>query len=363
MPRAGAKPLPRKRPEEPPESGEKVVEAKPALKLRRLQIRNYKALDELDLEIPAPRLPGEPDVLVIGSRNGVGKTSVLETCALLGLVFRYREEARLRLPDHYREVVRTGALVAQVDLAIDADGHRASLAVDIPASGASALVYTPPRSLRDRSSREQRSAIRTSPPDPLFGLGTDPFVAPPVLYFHSHRRVSSGNVDLRDLLDGGPTTPQNVFKHSVVHALMSRAKLFEDVGAEDADRALDKLNELMAHFAGVTIEKLRPSPDNAIELRVSPVHGGPSYAFDGLSSGQKEIISTLFLIWKYTQNQPCIVLIDEPELHLNAEWHAELIGALLAMAPHNQYILATHSEDVFASVSAERRVLIAPAVR
>ena len=56
--------------------------------------------------------------------------------------------------------------------------------------------------------------------------------------------------------------------------------------------------------------------------------------------------------------KPALVLIDEPELHLNADWQRELIYQLHASMPQNQYILATHSEDIFASVSPVRRLML-----
>lgn len=359
-PRAGAKPLPRKRPEEPPESGEKPVEATPALKLRRLQIRNYKALDELDLEIPAPRLPGEPDVLVIGSRNGVGKTSVLEACALSTLAMARNANKSILFAERLcNPLIKAGLPAAQIQaqfLRVKQQLHQ-----DIH-------IRLDPVNFDGRHFRTDFVHLMGSMATVLCGNETNPLLSPPLLYFHSYRRIAQGNINLGQLLrTEGDTpgrhrlllaSPLNDFKSTVISAIMSKAGLFEDVESRDADLTMDKLNELMARFADVTIEKLRPSPENTIELRVSPIRGGQSYAFDGLSSGQKEIISTLFLIWKYTQNQPCIVLIDEPELHLNAEWHAELVGALTEIAPQNQYILATHSEQIFGSVKAERRVLI-----
>jgi predicted ATPase len=147
----------------------------------------------------------------------------------------------------------------------------------------------------------------------------------------------------------------------MLRAMMSQANLFENTDGSEGTRRLAKLNELVRRYAGGSIEKLRPSGDNTIDLRIIPTGAKTqdSFTFDGLSSGQKEIISTLFLIWRYTLDKPGIVLIDEPELHLNAEWHSDFIHQLHALAPWNQYIVATHSEEIFASVSEERRVLLA----
>ncbi len=52
------------------------------------------------------------------------------------------------------------------------------------------------------------------------------------------------------------------------------------------------------------------------------------------------------------------MLIDEPELHLNAEWHRRFIWQLHELQPKNQYVVATHSEDVFDSVEPTCRVLL-----
>jgi len=51
--------------------------------LESVAIRNVKGIDKLDLAFPVPDLPDDPDVFVLGSRNGVGKTSILESCTLL----------------------------------------------------------------------------------------------------------------------------------------------------------------------------------------------------------------------------------------------------------------------------------------
>ena len=78
-----------------------------------------------------------------------------------------------------------------------------------------------------------------------------------------------------------------------------------------------------------------------------------------LSSGeQHEVVLLYELIFNVKPN--VLVLIDEPELHLNAEWHSDFVERLQEYGPHNQYILATHSEQMFGSVDADRRALLIP---
>ncbi|MYI72213.1 MAG: ATP-binding protein [Synechococcus sp. SB0673_bin_10] len=49
----------------------------------RISIRNYKGIENLELELPGSCMKDDPDVMVIGSQNGLGKTSIPERCSLL----------------------------------------------------------------------------------------------------------------------------------------------------------------------------------------------------------------------------------------------------------------------------------------
>jgi len=73
------------------------------------------------------------------------------------------------------------------------------------------------------------------------------------------------------------------------------------------------------------------------------------------------MISTLFLIWSCTNTAPKVVLIDEPEQHLNAEWHRRFVYMLHKIAPWNQYILATHSKHIASAVDGEHQIMLTKA--
>jgi len=344
-------------------SSNKPTSAIPNIRLRSISIRNYKGIDALDLEIPKPRSPNDPDILVVGSKNGAGKTSLLEACALVMLapISGFR---RVVVADHFLDymnyMIRAGETSTTVRGTVEAADNAYDVTITFKRGVRPSIDFDIPKSLDERTrdishnyewNFEFEYTLRT-----LLGFLSDPLLTPLVRYWHSYRRVAPGNIDLSTVMFDN--RQGNSFKREVVRALMSKAGLFEGIAIEDAERALEKVNELTQQFARGTIEKLRTTAGNAMDVRISPTKGGPSYSFDGLSSGQKEMISTLFLLWRHTQNQPGLVLIDEPELHLNAEWHAEFVGALFDIAPKNQYILATHSEDVAGAVSPERRVII-----
>jgi hypothetical protein len=208
----------------------------------------------------------------------------------------------------------------------------------------------------------------------LLAFNSEPLVLPPFIHFNSYRKVQEGNPNLAAMVDepmgrarmmygrtryGPAVSAISAFKIEMLRSLLGGAELFEGFDKTDSEATVEFLNGLLKRYAGGSIEKLRPLPDNSLDFRIT-TGSGASFAFDGLSSGQKEIVSTLFLIWRHSQQSPCIVLIDEPELHLNAEWHADFVERLQEYGPNNQYILATHSEQIFGCVGEDRRALLVP---
>lgn len=349
-----------------------------AVKLRRIEIRNFKSLEEFDIDFPEPKMRTDPDVFLMGSKNGLGKTSVLECCTLLFIAAVFGEESlHIRHPEMPLDVY---------DLFIRAGSKHASVKGELVVGGENLTIeLTLARSRTERAKikgnvealKRLREGLRPQSPDAaelailsLAGLSSDPILLPPLMYFHSYRKVQEGNPELGMMVMEGRRAgrrfrfrpgyefPVSLFKLEILRSMMSQAMLFETLDERDSTGVLDKLNVLVERYAGGTIQKLRPSPDNTVDFRIHPTNGGKSFTFDGLSSGQKEIISTLFLIWYYSRQSPVIALIDEPELHLNIEWHRDFLVQLHSLAPENQYIIATHSEDLFSSVSEDRRVLL-----
>jgi hypothetical protein len=351
------------------------------IRLKNLTIRNFKAFENFTIDFPPPRMKDDPDILVMGSSNGLGKTSILEACSLLYLATipeenylhrRRPPRVTVDLPDL---LIRSGAEEAHIEGTFSTTDEENILG--------SLTLYRSGRIAPDREPREPPlSASKFGPPTAipssndevvanlflaLLGINSDPLLLPPLMYFHSYRKIPEGRWEFGQLVEGGryrqgTGSPITTFKFEILRALMSREGLFEDFDAVEAKEVLETLDKLMKRYAHVAIGKLRLSPESTIDVRVIPdnANNGPSYSFDSLSSGQKEIISTLFLIGRYGQKYPGIVLIDEPELHLNIEWHRSLIKDMCQSAPGNQYIIATHSPDIFEAVDKDRRLLLVP---
>jgi len=353
------------------------------IRLTHLKISNYKKIDSLEIDFPPPLMQGDPDILVLGSKNGGGKTSVLECCALslLSAIFQVNFKRRFRTDDLPLEIanllVKAGQEAANIEAKLE--GHNkqyiVSLAID-HRIGFSTLSVTDGNG-GDTSfefNRKDYPDTLDYPLNSIFSFSSEPLIIPPLLHFNSYRKVQESNPELGMMADDYPrsydvrrragirniVSPVSSFKLEILRSLMGQASLFEDTDKEQSQNILSQLNSLIKRYCGGQIEHLRPLPDNKIDIRIKPINGTESFSFDGLSSGQKEMIATLFLIWKNTKEQPSIVLIDEPELHLNAEWHSDFVRQLYKLAPLNQYILATHSEEIFSSVDAQHRAVLVP---
>ena len=356
----------------------------PGLKLRRLEIENYKRLDSLKVEFPRPRMKGDPDVMILGSQNGGGKTSTLECAGLLFLAVLTKGDLFRRMPDTRRFIdladllIKSGRESAEVSGVFEFDGESYETRLTVTRTGETNVKGAEDlrRKIADKRSpnRFTQDYLMEDALMSLLAFNSEPLVLPPFIHFNSYRKVQEGNPNLAAMVDepmgrarmmygrtryGPAVSAISAFKIEMLRSLLGGAELFEGFDKTDSGATVEFLNGLLKRYAGGSIEKLRPLPDNSLDFRIT-TGSGASFAFDGLSSGQKEIVSTLFLIWRHSQESPCIVLIDEPELHLNAEWHADFVERLQEYGPNNQYILATHSEQIFGCVGEDRRALLVP---
>ena len=349
------------------------------IRLSHLKISNYKKIDSLEIDFLPPLMQGDPDILLLGSKNGGGKTSVLECCSLLVLAGLFKEQFRKKfkadeslLLDLANLLVKAGQDESHIEGEFEYDNRKCKISLKINRQEVfSAVDIEGDKSLFKINKKNEFSTF-DYPLNSIFAFSGEPLIIPPLLHFNSYRKVQESNPELAMMADDymrgyrraikvGRRTIVNAvssFKMEILHSLIGQTSIFEDANIEKSQNVLSQLNSLIQKYCGGQIEHLRPLADNTMDIRIKPINGKESFSFDGLSSGQKEMIATLFLIWKNTQEQSSIVLIDEPELHLNAEWHGDFVRQLHQLAPHNQYILATHSEEIFRSVDERHRAVL-----
>ncbi len=103
---------------------------KKQIRLSHLKISNYKKIDSLEIDFPPPLMQGDPDILLLGSKNGGGKTSVLECCSLSILlgIFQVRFTRRFRTDELPLELfdllVKAGQETANIEAKFEGDNKK-----------------------------------------------------------------------------------------------------------------------------------------------------------------------------------------------------------------------------------------------
>ncbi len=80
---------------------------------------------------------------------------------------------------------------------------------------------------------------------------------------------------------------------------------------------------------------------------------------NSLSSGEKEVVTIVF-DFLLRDPQDCIIVFDEPELHLHPELSYRLLRTLRDVGERNQFIFSTHSPDIITASLDQSVVFVAP---
>jgi predicted ATPase len=118
---------------------------------------------------------------------------------------------------------------------------------------------------------------------------------------------------------------------------------------------LEKFYEAFAKLLpGRTLESL-DEQSQTIRYRI----GNTVLPLTSLSSGEKEVVTIVF---DFLLRDPhdCIIVFDEPELHLHPELSYRLLRTLRDVGERNQFIFSTHSPDIITASLDHSVVFVAP---
>ena len=328
------------------------------MKLERVEIENYRAIEKLDL-------PLNPDLTVLHGDNAHGKTSVLSAIATgLGSI-------PMLLPDvssvGFRKTDDRGSRQPRVGLtAVD------GVAWD--------RIGPVPRGLRTR--RRIYGPKLKNAMEAIVNADRDeagPLDLPIVAFYDTDRAVFDQPQRRRGFKTEFP-------RYAALQGALSARTDFRDFfkwfyakeneELREQRERLDfshRLNDLKA--VRRAIEAMVPEVSNPrIELRplrfvvsVQPDDGKPEQlSIDQLSGGYRIMLALVAdLARRMAQGNPhlddslqseAIVLIDEVELHLHPLWQQRILADLTRTFPNAQFIVSTHSPQVLTTLYPEQIV-------
>lgn len=146
---------------------------------------------------------------------------------------------------------------------------------------------------------------------------------------------------------------------------LSRTYLFPLRDEEDIDQ-LHKLGAALERRGTNLYSMLQACHANKMLLQldyeIQQIDSDKSYPFESLSEGEKQLLCVVGGL-TMAQHQECLVLLDEPDTHLNPNWSWEY-DSLLKQALHSEQLssstvlLATHDPVIISGLRKEQ-VLIA----
>lgn len=111
-------------------------------------------------------------------------------------------------------------------------------------------------------------------------------------------------------------------------------------------RRIDTLFLVIDGYFGQTGKRIEI--DKERNFLVFREDAGVTIELDMLSAGEKQLLYILLTVFLMDE-QPAVLLMDEPELSLHIEWQEKLIKSIRKLNPQCQVILTTHSPSIFVS--------------
>jgi ABC-type cobalamin/Fe3+-siderophores transport system ATPase subunit len=122
-----------------------------------------------------------------------------------------------------------------------------------------------------------------------------------------------------------------------------------NVDTSNSSVTLNKLADPTEKYIDIFGKLLYPKQMLPIDINSHTIqykdNEGSTRDFAELSSGEREVVILTFDILAQNPSD-CLILIDEPEVHLHPELTFRLIKALKSIGENNQYFLFTHSPDI-----------------
>lgn len=326
--------------------------------LDRIRIRNFKRFEELDIEL------GDA-VLFVGPNNS-GKTSVLQALALWQLGIRHWHDRRADDPPRQWPGVTLNrrALVSVPVPDTNVLWHdlrvrdESSILIQIEVDGVSAgaawtcgieLDHANPESLYCRPTGWERDGV--APTMPPQARAVEIAYLPPMSGLQSNElRLDAGAVLVR-IGEGRTAEVLRNLCHRISGA---------DAGAEPgSDPRWQRLTAQMNALFGVTLEPPEYVRERG-ELAMSYRERGPGGVRLDLSAAGRGLQQTLLLLAYLYANPGAVLLLDEPDAHLEILRQRQIYAILNDTAQHQgcQIIAASHSE-VLLNEAADRDVVIA----
>jgi predicted ATPase len=275
-----------------------------AKRIERIEIRNFKAIQNLVLTFPSGQSEREPWLMIIGE-NGCGKSSILQAVGLALMGERHIKELGLNARRYVRAKAKGGKGFVKV--------HLTNIPEPIVLSFSKKSRY-----------------FRVEPKDPkvlLLGYG-----ATRLLPHHTAEKISRAKyIRIKNLFV--PTAPLNDAEVWLSNTKRVPRKRFLNVEKALQDLLMLDKTARFSRSRGVVSVKTSDGPIKLHDL---------SDGFQSVVAMCADIMISLLERWNDMQVAEGIVLLDEIEGHLHPSWKIEIVDRLRRCFPRVTFLATTH---------------------
>ena len=168
-----------------------------------------------------------------------------------------------------------------------------------------------------------------------------------------YQKISTFDVPMKDKPKAGKEYSQLYNElHDIVYNIGGDHPSFSDyrLKATNFPDQAARINERIQMFYD-TVNRLFAKTEKTIEIdphtnRLIFIDHGEIIPLYKLSSGEKQLLIILLRVF-LMEEQPYILLMDEPEISLHIEWQYRLFEEIRNLNPNCQIITSTHSPSLF----------------
>lgn len=179
-----------------------------------------------------------------------------------------------------------------------------------------------------------------------------------------YQKISTFDVPFKDRPKAGKEYSQLYNElHTIVYDIGGEKPSFSDyrLRATNFPEQAVKINERIRKFYD-TVNRLFAKTEKTIEIDPHTNHlifidNGEIIPLYKLSSGEKQLLVILLRVFLMDE-QPYILLMDEPEISLHIEWQYRLFEEIRCLNPNCQIITSTHSPSLFGDGWGDKLVFV-----
>lgn len=179
-----------------------------------------------------------------------------------------------------------------------------------------------------------------------------------------YQKISTFDVPFRDRPKAGKEYSQLYNElYTIVYEIGGNAPSFSDYRLKATnfpDQAI-MINKRIRSFYD-TVNRLFAKTGKTIEIDPLTNHlvfidGDEAIPLYKLSSGEKQLLVILLRVF-LMEEQPYVLLMDEPEISLHIEWQYRLFEEIRCLNPNCQIITSTHSPSLFGDGWGDKLVFV-----